>query len=339
MPKTNLYYSNMHNDNLQHHGIKGQHWGVRRYQFADGSYTPEGKIRYASSGKHIQNNSISNTINTIFNKPLLDETLKSGTSFSRIQTDKSFNRARPFYATYKKDDIDKYQGLFGHNLKSRAKQAGIDPNAVEVYKLDISAQKKIKIPSEKNVIYITNQLLKEPKFKENLKASIADSKTKMKRPGQQALLNDALDAIDKNDLKETNKKKIYEALNLTLTHHNPQQIQLQNRFYSELKKKGYSAIVDVNDKKYSSYHAKSPVIIFDTSKVKLQAVSTLDNNDINKVYASHATKRIVRDGLEQTITILPNIANMTLHQARNYSNTKMNKYLGASRTERIGDKT
>jgi hypothetical protein len=29
-----------------HHGIKGQKWGVRRYQYADGSLTPQGKKRY-----------------------------------------------------------------------------------------------------------------------------------------------------------------------------------------------------------------------------------------------------------------------------------------------------
>lgn len=34
------------NDNLQHHGIKGQKWGVRRFQKKDGSLTPEGKKRY-----------------------------------------------------------------------------------------------------------------------------------------------------------------------------------------------------------------------------------------------------------------------------------------------------
>lgn len=31
---------------LQHHGILGQRWGVRRYQNEDGSYTPEGRKRY-----------------------------------------------------------------------------------------------------------------------------------------------------------------------------------------------------------------------------------------------------------------------------------------------------
>ena len=31
---------------LRHHGIKGQKWGVRRFQNADGSLTPAGKKRY-----------------------------------------------------------------------------------------------------------------------------------------------------------------------------------------------------------------------------------------------------------------------------------------------------
>lgn len=32
---------------LQHHGIKGQRWGIRRYQNADGTLTPAGKKREA----------------------------------------------------------------------------------------------------------------------------------------------------------------------------------------------------------------------------------------------------------------------------------------------------
>lgn len=34
---------------LAHHGIKGQKWGVRRYQNADGSLTAQGKARYLTS--------------------------------------------------------------------------------------------------------------------------------------------------------------------------------------------------------------------------------------------------------------------------------------------------
>lgn len=33
------------NDELMHYGVPGMKWGVRRYQNADGSYTPAGRSR------------------------------------------------------------------------------------------------------------------------------------------------------------------------------------------------------------------------------------------------------------------------------------------------------
>lgn len=35
---------------LYHHGIKGQKWGIRNYQNSDGSLTPEGRLRYGRGG-------------------------------------------------------------------------------------------------------------------------------------------------------------------------------------------------------------------------------------------------------------------------------------------------
>ena len=35
-------------DDLKHHGIKGQKWGIRRFQNKDGSLTPNGKKRYGA---------------------------------------------------------------------------------------------------------------------------------------------------------------------------------------------------------------------------------------------------------------------------------------------------
>ncbi len=34
-------------DYLEHHGIKGQKWGIRRFQNKDGTRTPAGKRRYS----------------------------------------------------------------------------------------------------------------------------------------------------------------------------------------------------------------------------------------------------------------------------------------------------
>lgn len=110
---------------LYHHGIKGQKWGVRRYQFADGSYTPAGKKRYQNTQSttsliNMKVNELTRTMATqVTGKQYVDTCLKKGTTFSRIQTSKDFENFA-FYATYKKSDVDKYLGLFGKNLTSRA---------------------------------------------------------------------------------------------------------------------------------------------------------------------------------------------------------------------------
>lgn len=43
-------YAIIRADELQHHGVKGQKWGVRRYQNEDGSLTAEGRDKYSQQG-------------------------------------------------------------------------------------------------------------------------------------------------------------------------------------------------------------------------------------------------------------------------------------------------
>lgn len=350
---------------LYHYGIKGQKWGVRRYQYADGSYTPAGKKRYYANSNpnrskaekvaSMMSMEVKQIVNTgrtyVTGRQYVDGYLNKGTEFARIQTSKEFENFA-FYATYKKGDQDKYLGLFGKNLTTRAagdarraeKQANASgseedlatakalrerADSIKVYQLKLESTKKLKIPSDENAGDITAKLLKEKDFKDNVVASIQDSKEKMKRPTQQVLFKQAQNALNKDPSKLSNSEKIaiYKALNLSLTNHNPYEIAAQDRFYGELKKKGYNALLDYNDKDYSSYHAKRPMIVFDTDSVKLQAVVETNPKVVDKLYRRYNTERIAKETISNTLGLVDKLGTKTVSECSSYVNSKMDEYL------------
>lgn len=348
---------------LYHHGIKGQKWGVRRYQYADGSYTPAGKKKYQSisnsnkakrviSMMSMKVNELTNNTKTkITGKQYVDSYIKKGITLSRIQSSKNFEKFA-FYATYKKHDTDEYMGLFGKNLMRRADHAARQAekaanasgnkndfkiakesrnyaNNMKVYQLKLDTVKKLKVPSDENASYITANLLKESDFKKNVEASIADSKEKMRRPTQQILFKQAQKALSKDPDKMTSSEKVavYKALNLSLTNHNQQEVAAQNRFYSELKKKGYNALLDYNDKEYSSYHAKRPMIIFDTDSVKLQSVAEANPKIVDKLYKRYNTERIMKEVSANTLGYITKLGNKSVSECESYVKRKMDRYL------------
>lgn len=86
--------------------------------------------------------------------------------------------------------------------------------------------------------------------------------------------------------KELNSGKsgeaTYKVFNAMLCDHSDDQQNVTNKFYSMLKDAGYGALRDVNDKEFSGFRAKNPLIIFDTSKINVNGVTRLGDDYINK---------------------------------------------------------
>ena len=71
-----MYSIELSPDELMHFGIKGMHWGVRRYQNKDGSLTSAGRSRYGNSSKVVDRT-------PSYGSASYEETLSSGRRQSR----------------------------------------------------------------------------------------------------------------------------------------------------------------------------------------------------------------------------------------------------------------
>lgn len=124
---------------LIHHGIKGQRWGLRRYQNSDGTLTEAGKRRYGVSGLNgpISPNEFKReykSLNKNLKKGLYDDLseINNNTSFSKEQKKEVRKEVLKSYAGYgavtantlKKKYGDKtYKTLVSMNMLSSASKA------------------------------------------------------------------------------------------------------------------------------------------------------------------------------------------------------------------------
>lgn len=110
---------------------------------------------------------------------------------------------------------------------------------------------------------------------------------------------------------------------------------LHKQYYNALKDKGYNAILDINDTRYSGYKnvSKSPAIFFGDDKWEKIASTKLDDTEISdnslKYVRSYVAKRVAKSlaiygGVGTAITAINN-QKIVKEYIKDHPNTKLSE--------------
>lgn len=200
----------------------------------------------------------------------VDRIIKAGTELQNMSTNSNKGVADAFYASMTKMDNTKYRGLYG-------KQLGAMGN--RVYETKIGVDKELRVASEKSAVNALRDLVSnDSSYAKELKDRLLSSVGQYPSDEQNNVINRGLAALNKGTINGD----VYNALNISLTDHSLPQSTV-DKFYEVLKKKGYDAITDVNDKKYSGYMSSKPTIVFNGGpKLSVKNVREVGGEEIAK---------------------------------------------------------
>lgn len=196
-----------------------------------------------------------------------DKTFKAGHVIQNVNANKNVTfKDQPFFAAVNTHDKKAYGSLYGLE-KQRMEMAKGNFNA-QIYKNQIALNDTVRRASVANAQKIFYAKMgSDPNFK-NL---VLDTLKK-------TAYNDRAAVADyKYDGKQS--RALYDRFNQALATPEFQAAGIHKMYYDEMQKRGYNAILDINDTRYSGYKSvsKEPTIFFGDkwTKIETQKVSDL----------------------------------------------------------------
>lgn len=267
-------------DCIAHYGIKGQKWGIRRYQNKDGSLTTAGIRRYG-----VENS----------------RTLRSGTKIQNISRDdlsstsnSNSYKSKRLYSSYTDYDKTGYVDLMG-NWQYGGKGM----------KNTFLVKKDIKIASERDVVktlaemYRDNpdrvtQLMSDAYRAQNL-TFFGGSKRSINRHMKKLVKN-----VDSSRSLEIGRQFLHD---VPIT---GKASDLANDFYARMVKKGFDAVLDPNDA-YQGAGAQDTLIIFNMDKLGKEGSVPLTYDELQSAYEytyTHEWQRSKKDSSKMAHSVL-----------------------------------
>lgn len=268
-----------YNDWLAHHGILGQKWGERNgppYPLSGGDYSESEKK--ALKAKRINKNSL-------YNKRHYDSVLTPEKTLTTLSYDKNRTKNTDmFYAAYDYFDKHQYNTLFNRPIPTEVRDKDgriIGTGQMYKYRIDNKIKHNMKVASEDSSAEAFRKLYsKDRDFynfvndSERMQKYFIDDKYKFKGYREaRSVLNKMKD--ENYTPSDKDLQVVYRMFNYVLPYdgggsdpRGAHDVQVQRaKFFKEMKKEGYGAVLDTNDALYGAFKATAPVIVFDMSNI------------------------------------------------------------------------
>ena len=289
---------------LAHHGIKGQKWGIRRYQNEDGSLTPEGRERYASEKSYTAALFRNNLANGMSEKDAIaaarrqrdttrllvaagvavlgagaayafikykntayDSVIKAGEEIQRMDSDSSSELYDIFYGSHNKMDNLLYNATMPQFNRAKGNDS---------YKKILTPIRDIKIAGNRTAAKVFKDLYKnDEEFREEWNSDAKENRA-------QALL-----LMKQYDARASSYK--YFARLAPMLYGNS---GIAKKYFDRLKSLGYNGVVDANDSSFGGYGSKHPVIFFNPGSATKNNYNVLSIEE----YSRAPIKDLVKGG-------------------------------------------
>lgn len=227
----------------------------------------------------------------------VDQTFKSGKIIQNIGANPNANfKDTPFFAAVNKSDKKAYGMMYPNEKRGMAKkfaaQRGLQYQGIFNNQVKLTGDvKRASVANAQKIFY--EKMDNDPQFKKEVldtlkKTHYSDSK-----------------AVNEYLQNGKHARKLYDRFNQALATPQFQDAGIHKKYYDEMKKHGYNAILDINDTRYSGYKniSKSPTIFFGDDKWNKISSKKLSDTEIDTNVTKYAYGLIAKQGAKNVAKI------------------------------------